>query len=138
MGGGEHHVNSEIKALTDKLSPPGSSSLLDRFRSMRPPRARDCAYLHHPDLLPRLTAVVVGEDEAPEPVKAKRKRPPNPARYIRQARNAGERGPVRVEVIDEEGRKVIVTSSNEPGAIVDEVDIAERAWFERIAANAPR
>jgi hypothetical protein len=138
MGGGEVNVQSEIEALTAKLRPSGSGSLLDRFKNVKPPRAQDFAYLHDPDLLHRLTPVVVGEedDDAPEPVKAKRKRAPNPARYIRQARKAGERGPVRVEVIDEEGRRVIVTSSNEPDATLDHADEAERAWLERIAANA--
>ena len=76
MGGGKVNVQSEIEALTAKLRPSGSGSLLDRFKNVKPPRAQDFAYLHDPDLLHRLTPVVVGEedDDAPEPVKAKRKR----------------------------------------------------------------
>jgi hypothetical protein len=67
--------------------------------------------------------------------KQRRKRKPDAARYIKQARKAGEQGPVRVEMIDNDGRKIVITSSNQPDATV-QADNAEQAWFERIAKNA--
>jgi hypothetical protein len=60
-----------------------------------------------------------------------RKRKPNVATLIAQARKAGDRGPVRVELPDG------TTSSDQPQSaeqISD--DDAERLWQERIAKNA--
>jgi hypothetical protein len=52
------------------------------------------------------------DDVAPEDVEPVKRcqRTPNVARYIRQARKAGDRGPVRVEITDAKGRTVTVTS----------------------------
>jgi hypothetical protein len=129
-----------VEALTAKLRPPGSSSLLDRLRTQNSgkPRTR-VVDLNDPGLWARigLTDDVIGEDEAPEPAKVPRKRTPSATRYIKQARRAGERGPVSVEMIDDDGRKVVVTSSEQPEATpTDQAADAERAWLERIARNA--
>jgi hypothetical protein len=70
------------------------------------------------------------------PVRRTRTRKPNSATFIRQARKAGERGPVRIEHVNADGSRTIVTSTSE-GAIerITEAD-AERMWHERIAKHA--
>jgi hypothetical protein len=71
------------------------------------------------------------DDEGPEPQAAKPKRP-SISTLIRQARKAGERGAVRVELIGANGSRTIVTSSSEPTAIELSDDDAEKLWHERI------
>jgi hypothetical protein len=57
-------------------------------------------------------------------------------RLIKQARKAGERGAVRVEIFNHDGTRTVVTSSRE--AQIDamtEAD-AEKLWTERIGKHA--
>ena len=75
------------------------------------------------------------EPEIEEPP-SRRKRKPNITTLIKRARKAGERGPVRVELVNDDGSRTIVTSSSEatPEAM-SEAD-AEKLWHERISKNA--
>jgi hypothetical protein len=58
------------------------------------------------------------------------------ARAIRQARKAGEHGPVRVEQVNADGSRTIVTSAS-VGTIEQMTDDdAERMWHDRIAKHA--
>jgi hypothetical protein len=65
----------------------------------------------------------------------KRKRKLSVAVMIRQARKSGERGPVRVELVNADGSRAVVTSSQEPAADLLSDD-AEKLWHERIAKHA--
>jgi hypothetical protein len=71
-----------------------------------------------------------------ETLRPKRRRRPSFATLIRQVRKAGERGQVRIEQVNADGSRTIVTSTSE-GAIerMTEAD-AERMWHERIAKHA--
>jgi hypothetical protein len=50
---------------------------------------------------------------APKPERSKRKRKPNVARFIKDARKAGEKGVVRVSVTDPNGYTTTVSSGNQ-------------------------
>jgi hypothetical protein len=55
---------------------------------------------------------------------------------IRQARRAGERGEVRVEILNHDGSRTIVTSSRDAASeTLTEAD-AEQLWIERIGKHA--
>jgi hypothetical protein len=72
----------------------------------------------------------------PAPVKAKRKRAKNFKSYIKQARAAGNRGEVRIEHIEPDGRRVVVTSSDRPEAPLPAEDIAGAAVLAGIMSGA--
>jgi hypothetical protein len=84
----------------------------------------------------RLLRNEVVEPEIEEPP-SRRKRKPNITTLIKRARKAGERGPVRVELVNDDGSRIIVTSSSE--AAPDEMteSEAEKLWHERIGKDAP-
>jgi hypothetical protein len=65
----------------------------------------------------------------------RRVRKPSITAIIKQARNAGERGPVRIERVNPDGSRTIITSSSEPTADLTAEDNAEKLWQERIARN---
>ena len=71
-------------------------------------------------------------DAGPRRKRTTRKRP-SVTRYIKQARKAGDRGPVRIELPD----GTTITSSNEtaPGRTAE--DDAERMWMQRVTKHAP-
>jgi hypothetical protein len=73
---------------------------------------------------------------APQATPSKRRRNPNITALIKRARKAGERGPVRVELVALDGMRTIVTSSSEPAPEVMTTDEAEGLWQRRID-NAP-
>jgi hypothetical protein len=65
-----------------------------------------------------------------------RKRKPSIATLIRHARHAGERGEVRVELVNADGSRTIVTSSRDQAPeMMSEAD-AEQLWIERIGKHA--
>jgi hypothetical protein len=74
--------------------------------------------------------VITDADVLPKP--AKRRRTPNLTRYIKQARKAGDRGAVRVEVTDSKGRTVVVTSEPSPA---QHTDAARTMWDKKLATN---
>jgi hypothetical protein len=55
-------------------------------------------------------------DDAPRPECSKRKRRPSVARFIKEAREAGEKGVVRVSVTDPNGFTVTVSSGDQEQA----------------------
>jgi hypothetical protein len=65
-----------------------------------------------------------------------RKRKPNITTFIKRARKAGERGEVRVELVNSDGTRTIITSSRE--ALIDAMteNDAEKLWHERIGNAA--
>jgi hypothetical protein len=87
----------------------------------------------------RLDKVIEPEidEAAPErPRPSRRKRKPNITTLIKRARDAGERGPVRVELVNDDGTRTIVTSLREAAPeTITEAD-AEKLWHERISKNA--
>jgi hypothetical protein len=72
----------------------------------------------------------------PERHAPSRKRKPNITTLIKRARKAGERGPVRVELVNVDGTRTIITSSSEPAPDAMTEDEAEKLWHERISKNA--
>lgn len=75
------------------------------------------------------------EPAAPEPPPRGRRKP-SITEMIRQARKAGERGAVRVELVNADGSRAVVTSSNQPAADLMADDDAEKLWLERIGRDA--
>jgi hypothetical protein len=71
--------------------------------------------------------VIAAADMRP---KRTRQRAPNVACYIKQARKAGDKGPVRVEITDAKGRTVTVTSEQNQA---QHVDAARSIWDKKLA-----
>jgi hypothetical protein len=65
-----------------------------------------------------------------------RKRKPSIATMIRHARKAGERGEVRVELVNIDGTRTIVTSSRDAAINAMSEEDAEKLWHERIGNAA--
>jgi hypothetical protein len=74
--------------------------------------------------------------DQPEIAPARRKRKPNITTLIKRARKAGERGPVRVELVNDDGTRTIVTSSREAAPETMTEAEAEKRWHDRITKNA--
>jgi hypothetical protein len=65
-----------------------------------------------------------------------RRRKVSVTRLIKQARKAGERGEVRVEILNHDGTRTVVTSSRDQALeTITEAD-AEKLWTERIGNAA--
>jgi hypothetical protein len=71
-----------------------------------------------------------------KPPRRLRKRKPSVTTLIKRARKAGERGEVRVELVNSDGTRTVVTSSRE--AVIDAMTEAnaEKLWTERIGRHA--
>jgi hypothetical protein len=77
--------------------------------------------------------ILEAEQHAPS---SRRKRNPNITTLIKRARKAGERGPVRVELVNDDGTRAIVTSSREAAPETMTEAEAEKLWHDRITKNA--
>jgi hypothetical protein len=126
----------------------GGGTIFDRLRAAKaklgdPPT--DLSYLDDPAFWERwgvrrkpdgTSEVIEPEIEDATPKLSRRKRRPNITTLIKRARRAGERGPVRVELVNDDGTRTIITSSSEalPDAMTE--DAAEKLWHERIHKNA--
>ena len=70
------------------------------------------------------------------PTPSQRKRKPNITTLNKRARKAGERGPVRVELVNVDGTSTIITFGGEHAPEAMTEDEAEKLWHERISKNA--
>lgn len=114
----------------------GRQTLLDRLRAKRAGNPKpDLSHLNDMDALMKRIAArgaadfaafqaahpELADDEEPalEAKRAAPKRKLNVARFFKDAREAGERGTVSVEIVYAEGTRIIVTASNQPEASVE-------------------
>lgn len=136
-----------MRQLAEARERDGGGDLLARLSAKQSAKpAVDLSYLDDPAFWRRIrgTPTLHGGDdldaevEAVRPPQARRKRhrKANITALIKRVRKAGERGPVRIELIGGDGGRTIITSSSDPAPDTMGEDEAEKMWHERIGKDA--
>ncbi|MCA1503819.1 hypothetical protein [Bradyrhizobium sp. NBAIM02] len=136
-----------MQRLAQASERAGGGNLIERLRAAKAGKPRaDLSHLDDPAFWRRIggTPTLDGgddfdaEDEAARPTQARRKRhrKANITALIKRVRKAGERGPVRIEMIGGDGGRTIITSSSDPAPDAMSEDEAEKMWHERIGKDA--